>query len=282
MCPRASWKGLLKIADVTCPVSLYTAASTSDRISLHTVNRVTGHRVRRQFVDSETGKPVKKDDQVKGYEVSDGHYIMLQPEEVASVVPDSDKTLTVSAFIVCSNIDDVYFDKPYFLAPSDRVAYEAFALIRDGMHAKQVAAIAQTVLFRRVRTLLIRAHGQGLIATTLAFDYEVRSVKDAFKDIPDIKIKGEMLALARHIIETKSGKFDASAFDDRYENALAEFVKAKLEGRKPEPRQMPERGKVVDLLAALRESAQGSGKPEKAKASLRLKSSATPIKRKAS
>jgi DNA end-binding protein Ku len=170
-------------------------------------------------------------------------------------VPHSDKTLTVDAFIACRDIDDVYFDKPYYLAPVDRHAEDTFALIRDGMRTQKVAALAQTVLFRRVRTLLIRAHGNGLVATTLNFDYEVRSAQDAFEGVPDIKIKGEMLELAEHIIKTKQGKFDPATFDDRYEAALAELVKAKAEGRKIEAPKQPSRDKVIDLMAALRESA---------------------------
>jgi DNA end-binding protein Ku len=206
-------------------------------------------------VDSYTGKPVERDDQVKGYEIGSGEHVMLEPDAVAAAVPDSDKTLSVEAFLGCGDIDDVYFDKPYYLAPADEHAEEAFALIRDGMKAKKVAALAQTVLFRRVRTLLIRADGEGLIATTLNFDYEVRSAKDAFSDVPDMKIQGERLELAEHIINTKKGKFDPSKFDDRYEAALADLVKAKLEGRKIEVLNEPERDKVIDLMAALRESA---------------------------
>lgn len=282
MAPRANWKGVLKVGEVTCPVALYTAASTSERIAFHTINRATGNRVRRQFVDSETGKPVESDDQVKGFEVSEGEFVTLDPEQVAAAVPESDKTLAVSAFIGCGDVDDVYFDKPYYLAPSDRMAHEAFTLIREGMRRKTVAAIAQTVLFRRVRTLLIRAHGQGLIATTLNFDYEVRPAKQAFKDVPDIDVKGEMLELAEHIIKTKKGKFDASEFDDRYESALADLVKAKLEGKKVEARIEPKPGKVIDLMAALRESAGVKAKTSGRKRSAKPPAKATPARRKAS
>ncbi len=276
MAPRANWKGFLKVAEVSCPVALYTAASTSDRIAFHTLNRATGHRVRRQFVDSETGKPVERDEQVKGYEVGSGEYIVLDPEEVASAVPDSDKTLAVSNFIKADDIDDIYFDKPYYLVPSDRHADEAYALIREGMRAKKVAALAQTVLFRRVRTVMIRPQGIGLIATTLNFDYEVRSAKDAFDEIPDLKLKGEMLELAEHIIKTKRGEFDPSKFEDRYETALAELVKAKLEGRKITPRKEPKRDGVIDLMAALRESAGMSGKKAASRATAKGKATAKP------
>lgn len=288
MAPRANWKGFLTVAEVSCPVALYTAASTSERIAFHTLNRAAGNRVRRQLIDSDTGKPVDRDDQVKGYEVGSGEYIILDPDEVAAAVPNSDKTLSVSTFIGCGDIDDVYFDKPYYLAPTDRHAEEAYALIREGMRKKKVAALAQTVLFRRVRTVLIRAHGAGLIATTLNFDYEVRSTKDAFDSVPDLKIKGEMLELAEHIIKTKSGKFNPKDYDDRYEAALAEVVKAKIEGRKIDVRKEPRQDKVVDLMAALRESAglvgekkTASRKSANSKATV-AKAKVTPTRRKAS
>lgn len=284
MAPRANWKGFLKVGEVTCPIALYTAASASERVSFHTINRATGHRVRRVFVDSDSGKPVDRDDQVKGYETGSGDYVVLEPEEVAEAIPESDKTLSVDAFVECGDIDDVYFDKPYYLAPSDRHAEEAFTLIRDGMKAKKVAAIAQTVLFRRVRTLLIRAYGDGLIATTLNFDYEVRSADEAFDDIPSLSIKGEMLELAEHIIKTKKGKFDPAAFDDRYDAALAELVKAKAEGKKIEMPKQPERGQVVDLMQALRDSAGVAKKSTKkpAKRTRRRKAKEAPPRRKAS
>ncbi len=259
MAPRANWKGFLKLAELSCPVALYAAVSTSEHISFYTINRQTGHRVHRQFVDEETEEPVAAADQVKGYEVAQGQYVVLEPEEIAAAVPESDKILAIEAFIGCDQIDDVYFDRPYYLAPSDPVAEEAFVLLRDGMRAKKVAALARMILFRRVRTLLIRAYDRGLIATTLNFDYEVRSAAEAFADIPEIKIEGEMLDLAKHIIEAKHGSFDPRRFEDRYETALAALVQAKREGR---PINMPKpaaAANVIDLMEALRQSA-GKGR----------------------
>jgi len=260
MAPRATWKGHLTVGEVSCAVALYTAVSTSDRISLHTLNRATGNRVRRHYVDSVTGDEVGRDDQVKGYETASDTFLMLEREDLAAAVPAGDKTIAVETFIPCKDIDDVYFDKPYYLAPADAVTSDAFALVRDGMKAKKVAAVGEAVLFRRVRKLLIRPHGEGLIATLLNFDYEVRSAKEAFSDISELAIKGEMLDLAEHIIKTKSGSFDPRTFDDRYEAALAELVKAKLSG-KPLPKRAPPRDeKVVDLMEALRASAGGAEK----------------------
>lgn len=263
--PRANWKGYIKFGEVTCPVALYTAASASERVSFHTLNRKTGNRVKRQFVDSETGDVVEANDQVKGYEVEGGRYVVLEPEDVAAVVPESDKTLNIEAFVPCAQIDATYLDKPYYLVP-DKMGGEPFALLRDGMAKAKVAAIARTVLFRRMRTVLIRPHGKGLIAATLNFDYEVRSSTEAFDELPDLKIKGEMLELAEHIIRTKKGSFDPSAFDDRYEAAVAELVTAKSDGRSLPKKETPSASKPGDLLKALRESADlSSAKPPKSK-----------------
>lgn len=259
MAPRAVWKGHLRIAELSCPVALYAAASTSGRVALQMVNRDTGNPLRREYVDVETEEPVDKDDQVKGYETAKDAYVILTPEDMATAVPESDKTLDVEAFLGCSDVDTTYFDKPYYVAPADPGAAAAFAVIREGMRKKGSAALARAVLFRRVRTVLIRAQGPGLVANTLNFDYEVRPSETAFKDLPDPKIEPEMLELAEHIITTKSGVFDPAAFDDRYDAALAALVKAKAAGKpipKPAPREEP---KPVSLLEALRASAGRGG-----------------------
>jgi len=261
MAIRAIWKGFLSIDELSCAVALYSAATTSERVSFHMVNKKTGNRVRREYVDEQSGKPVPREDQVKGYETAKNNYIILEPEEIAEATPQGDKTLSIESFIPCNEVDTTYFDKPYFLTPADQESEDAFALIREGMRKKKVAALARAVLFRRVRSVLIQPRGRGMLANTLNFDYEVRPAGKAFDDLPDLKIKGEMLDLAKHIIETKSGKFDPATFDDRYDAALAELVKAKAEGREIKlPKKEPE-GKVIDLMAALRESAKLGNKP---------------------
>jgi DNA end-binding protein Ku len=255
MAARAIWKGVIKIAEVVCPVAMYTAASTSERIALHLVNRKTGHRLQRVYVDEKTDKLVEREDQVKGYETSEGNYVVLEPEEIAAAVPESDKSLTVDRFIACNRIEPTFFDKPYYLLPSSDVASETFVLLREALRARKAAAIAHAVLFRRLRPVLIRAHHKGLIATTLNFDYEVRSASEAFKDVAQRKIEPEMLKLAQHILKTKAGEFAPEKFDDRYEEALTELVKAKIEGRKVVPLRAPKPTKANDLLEALRLSA---------------------------
>ncbi|MGW9229574.1 non-homologous end joining protein Ku [Pseudorhizobium sp. NPDC055634] len=266
MAPRANWKGYLKVGELSCHVALYTAASTAERVSFNIVNRETGHRVHRQMVDADTGKKVAGDDIVKGYEVASGEYVVLEPEEIKEAVPNSDKTLELETFIPCADVDTIFLDRPYYLAPADKAAADVYALIRKALEEKNVVALARTVLFRRLRTLLIRPSEEGMIATTLNYDYEVRSAEEVFADIPDFKIEGEMLDLARHIISTKKGKFDPTEFDDRYETALAELIRAKIEGRKLPKKPKAEPKKVSNLLDALRQSAgagSGTGRAKK-------------------
>lgn len=266
MAPRANWKGYLKIGELSCPVALYTAASTSDRVSFHIINRKTGNRVQRQMVDADTGREVESDDIVKGYEVSSGEYVFFEPDEIKEAIPKSDKTLELETFIPCNGVDTTFLDRPYYLAPTDKASAETFALIRHALEEKKVAALARTVLFRRLRTLMIRPGGVGLIASTLNYDYEVRPAKEIFSDIKTFKIEGEMLDLAKHIIGTKRGEFDPTKFDDRYEEALAELIRAKIEGRKMKKKPAPKPQKVSSLLDALRQSAGGSSGEEKAPA----------------
>ncbi len=279
---RAQWKGHLKIGQLSCAVSLYTAASTADRISFHMLNQKTGNRLKREFIDSDTEEVVEREQQVKGFETESGGYIMIDPEEVAAVIPDSDKMLEAEVFITCGEVDDVYFDKPYYLVPVDDEANDAFTCIRDALTRTNVTAIARTVLFRRMRTVLIKPHGKGLIATTVNFDYEVRPSKEAFKGVAKVKVEGEMLDLAKHIIETKIGDFDPAETDDRYETALAALVKAKAEGKTlPKPKSVKV-SKPNDLLKALRESAgmnkASSKKPKAANANAGKKKAKTPSK----
>ncbi len=278
MAARAIWKGVIKIAEIVCPVSMYTAASQSERIALHMVNRSSGHRLKRLYVDEKTNKPVDFENQVKGYETSDGKYVVLEPEDIAAAVPNSDKALTVDRFIACNRIEPTYFDKPYYLLPSSDIGNETFVLIREALRNQKAAAIAHAVLFRRLRPVLIRAHHKGLIATTLNFDYEVRSASDAFKEITKRKIDPEMLELAKHILKTKSGKFDPSKFNDRYEKALTEMVQAKISGKKIVPLRPPKITKTNDLLEALRLSAGVKGDSPKRRATTKSKATATKAK----
>lgn len=260
MASRATWKGTLKLGFLSCPVALYTAVGGGDEIHFNMVNRRTGHRLRRLFVDAETGKPVERDQQVKGYEVDTDRYVVLTEEEIEAAIPDSTKTIEIEAFVPRGQVDRVAIDRPYYLAPADAVGAEAFAVIRAACEKAGAVGIGRTVLFRRDRVVMLCPEGPGFLANLLHFEYEMRDEAQAFGDIPTIKIAGEMLDLAKHIIGQKKGKFEPDKFEDRYETALLELIRAKQRGETIKPPPAPKRGQVIDLLAALRESAGATAK----------------------
>ena len=182
MAARALWKGHLKVAELNCAVALYAAASTSERISFHTLNRNTGNRVRRQYVDEETGEPVEREEQVKGYETSKDKYVVIEPEEIAETAPESDKTLDMEAFLACADVDTVYFDRPYYLAPADgdrRNGVRGAARRHEARRAWP--RWPAPCCFAACARLLIRAQGRGLVANTLHFDYEVRAASRSLR-----------------------------------------------------------------------------------------------------
>jgi len=252
---RASWRGHISFADFNCEVGLYSALTSAEKIAFNIVNRKTGHRVERQYVDSDTGEPVLRDDQVKGYELDNGDHIIIEGDEIAKLMPESDKVIRIKHFLPCDEIDKLYFDKSYYLAPSGEGGEEALTLLAKAMDDEKVAALGEAVLFRRNRVLLIRPSGKALVATTLNFSYEVRSETSVFKSIPDIEFDDEMLELASHIIEKRAGAFDPADYSDRYNDALADLVKAKIEGRKIEKPPQRKEDNIIDLKEALRRSA---------------------------
>ena len=256
---RASWKGHLAFADFNCEIGLYSALTSTEKISFNIVNRKTGHRVERQYVDSDTGDAVGRDDQVKGYERDNGDYIVIEGDEIAKLMPESDKVIRIRHFLECEEIDKLIFDKSYYLAPTQDGGEEALTLLAKAMQDENVVALGEAVLFRRNRMLLIRPSGKALIATTLNFGYEVRAESTVFKYIPDIQFDDEMLELAGHIIQTRAGTFDPAEYSDRYNDALAELVKAKIEGREIQRRPAPKEDNVIDLKEALRRSANADG-----------------------
>lgn len=259
---RASWKGFLSLGALSCGVGLYAAASTSERVSLHLVNRATGGRLRRKYVDEETGETVETDDQIKGYEIAKGEFLPVEGDEIEAVVARSgdavkDKTIKVDGFLACADIDAAFLDRPYFIAATDKPSAGVLSLLAEGMAESKVAALCEAFLFRRLRHLLIRPSSEGgaLLASTLRFDYEVRPAEEVMAAVPSPRVSDEMLDLAVHIIRSKRGVFDPSAFEDRYEAALAALVRAKTEG-KPLPKLPARRAeKKLDLIDALRSSA---------------------------
>jgi DNA end-binding protein Ku len=255
MAPRTNWKGYLKLSLVSCPVALYPAAAgTSERVTFHVLNCSTGSRVKRQFVDAETGAVVEPEDQVKGYEVGKGEHILIEDDEIASIAIESTHTIDIDSFVPRAEVDDRYLDTPYYVAPTDRVGQEAFAIIREAMRKKGVVGIARVVLQRRERLLMLEPFGKGLLAVSLRYAYQVRSESAAFEDIADIQLQQELLDLAVRIIETKTSEFDVTRYEDRYENALLDLVKTKQTGRELPPAKAPQPANVINLMDALRRS----------------------------
>lgn len=260
MAPRANWKGYLKLSLVSCAVSLFPASTESNRVAFHTLNGATGNRLRRQMIDPETGDVIDRDEQVKGYEIAKGHYVTVAEEELNAIALESTHTIDIERFVPRDEIDPLYFDAPYYLAPDDRVAEEAFAVIRDAMQSRGVAGIGRVVLYRRERMVMLEPRGRGLFGMVLRYPYEVRSEKPYFEDIPAITVPPDMLDLAGHIIETKSGHFEPDQFEDRYENAVIELVRSKEAGRPAAlPVAQPRPSNVVNLMDALRRSLAAEG-----------------------
>lgn len=257
MAPRANWKGHLKLSLVSCAVALYPATSLSERIRFNIINRETGNRVHNQVVDAETGEPVAEEDRVKGYRVRNGDYVLLEDEELDRVALESTHTIDIEKFVPRDEVDEIYLDESYYLAPEDKVSTEAFAVIRDAMRKQNVVGLARVVLYRRERLLMLQPRGKGLMATVVRNRNEVRDEQEYFDDIPAIKVTPDMLDLAIHIVKSKLGHFDPSEFEDRYEKALSALIKAKQSGRPPPAPKTPEPSNVINLMDALRRSVKG-------------------------
>jgi DNA end-binding protein Ku len=256
MAPRPNWKGFLKLSLVSCAVALYPATSTSERIRFHIINRKTGNRIRNDGIDAETGQPVEPEDRVKGYEIEKGQYVLVEDEELDNIALASTHTIDIDKFVPMAEVDRIYLDESFYIVPQDEVAQEAFAVVREAMRKEDLAGLARIVIYRREHLLLLRPRGKGLMATTLRYRDEVRDEKDYFDDIANVKVPADMLKLASHILESKKGHFEPDEFEDRYENALKDLIKAKRAGKAPPVLSEPRPSNVINLMDALRRSAR--------------------------
>jgi DNA end-binding protein Ku len=257
--PRSSWKGYLKLSLVSCAVALYNATSASERVSFNTLNRKTGHRLKQQMLDSVTEEPVDPSDRVKGYQFSKGQYVMVEDEDLEALKIDSTKMIDIESFVPESEVDEIYFDGTYYLAPDDAVAEEAFAVIRDAMSRKKVVGIGRIVLSRRERMLMLQPRDKGILATTLRYEYEVRQDTEYFGGITDLKLPKELLDIAELIIDRKSGHFEPDKYNDRYEEAVVSMLKAKQSGETFTVAETPTPSKVVNIMDALKRSLEAEG-----------------------
>ena len=261
MAPRANWKGFLRLSLVTCPIALFPATSESEKVSFNQINKNTGHRIKYAKVDAETGEEVPSEDIIKGYKVDTDTYVTVDKDELDNIALESTRTIDIDEFVPKSDIDELYLVRPYYIVPEGKAGQDAFAVIRETIRTMDKVAIARVVLTNREHIIALEARGKGLVGMLLRYPYEISDEKEYFDDIQDVKVAKEMLDLAKHIVETKSGDFEPEKFEDRYENALVELLNQKRKGEPIRTAAKPrDTGNVVNLMDALRKSLTDAGK----------------------
>jgi DNA end-binding protein Ku len=260
MAPRANWKGFLRLSLVTCPVALFPATSDSEKISFNQINRNTGHRIKYMKVDADTGEEVSSEDIMKGYKVDTDTYIEISKDELGNIALESTRTIEIDQFVPKSEIDELYLVRPYYIVPDGKVGHDAYAVIRETIRSLDKVALARVVLTNREHVIALEARDNGLMGMLLRYPYEVRNSGEYFDDIQDVKITKDMLDLAKHIVQQKSGHFDPAKFEDHYEAALTELINKKRNGERITSVSKPvSNDNVISLMDALKRSI--SGKP---------------------
>jgi DNA end-binding protein Ku len=252
--PRAYWKGYLKLSLVSCPIALFPATSEREKISFHQINKETGNRIRYKKVDAETGDEVDNSEIVKGYEVAKGEYIELDPDELEAVAIESKRIIDIEEFVPRNEIDELYLRDPYYIVPDGEVGQQAFAVIRDAIRKEGMVALGKVVFTSREHIIALEARGKGMLGVTLRYPYEVRNEAEYFDSIEDEKIPKDMIDLAVHIVETKTGHFKPQQFQDQYEDALKDLLRRKQKGEKIERPKERAPSNVINLMDALRQS----------------------------
>src|SRR3954470_6450583 len=255
MAPRANWKGFLRLSPVTCPVALYPATSDTEKVSFNQINRKTGHRIKYLKVDAETGDEVTSEDIVKGYKVDTDTYIEVTKDELDDIALDSTHTIEIDEFVPKTDIDNRYLIRPYYLVPDGKVGHDAYAVIRETIRSMDKVAIGRVVLTNREHIIALEPLEKGLMGTLLRYPYEVRNESEYFDGIQEVKVTKDMLDLAKHIVEKKSGSFEPEKFEDHYETALIDLINKKRSGIRIAPNPTPKSsGNVINLMDALKRS----------------------------
>src|SRR5215471_10863120 len=255
MAPRANWKGFLRLSLVTCPVFLYNATSDTEKVSFNQINKKTGHRIKYAKVDAESGEEVANEDIVKGYKVDTDTYIEVTRDELDDIALESTHTIEIDEFVPKADIDNRYLIRPYYLVPDGKVGHDAYAVIRETIRSMDKVAIGRVVLTNREHIIALEPLDSGLMGTLLRYPYEVRSETEYFDDIQDVKLTKDMLDLAKHIVEKKSGAFEPDKFEDHYETALIDLINKKRSGVPLAAKAAPKTGgNVINLMDALKKS----------------------------
>jgi DNA end-binding protein Ku len=277
MAPRPNWKGFLRLSLVTCPIALFPATSESEKISFNQINKKTGHRIRYQKVDADTGEEVSSDEIIKGYKVDTDTYLEVSKDELDNIALESTRTIDIDQFVPRKEIDDLYLVRPYYIVPDGKVGHDAYAVIRETIRSLDKVALARVVLTNREHVIALEARDKGLMGTLLRYPYEVRADAEYFDEIQDVRITKEMLDLAKHIVDQKSGHFEPEKFEDHYEAALQDLLNKKQRGLPITKAARPTAGNVTDIMSALRASVQDekpasvASKKTKAKAVIKRK-----------
>ena len=284
MAARPIWRGQIRLALVSIPVELYPATKSGASIEFHQVYEPTGQRIKYEKVVPGIG-PVDRDKIVKGYEVSKGHYVLLDPEEIEKVRLESKKTIDLVEFVDIGDIDAMYYEKPYYVVPADDLAEEAFVVLRDALRQAKKVGVGQLAMRGQEYVVALKPCGKGILLETLRYADEVHRANSYFREIGEHKPDQDMLDLASMLIERKSGKFEASEFHNRYIDALRELIaeKQRAKGEKviqdPDADKPPPKGSnVIDLMAALKKSLE-SGSSGAAEAKAKPKAPARPAAR---
>ena len=270
MAARAYWQGQIRLALVSIPVEMYSATKSGAKIRFNQIHEPSGKRISYEKVVPGIG-PIDRDDIIKGYEVSKGNYVLLDEDEIDAVRIESKRTLELVQFVDACEIDPLYFEKPYYVAPQDELAEEAFIVLREALRKAKKTALGQLSVRGQEKLVAIKPCGKGMLLETLRYADEVREGQKFFGSIGDDKPEKELLDLAETLIEKKTAPFDASEFEDRYAEALHKLIdkKAKAKGNKTIIENVEEPsgdgGNVIDLMAALKKSVDGE-KPAKSSA----------------
>ena len=263
---RPYWKGYLKLALVSCPVALYPASTSSERVTFRQINKQTGNRLRQQLVDDVTREPVESHDKARGFEYDKNAYILVEDEELDAIALESSHTLEIDTFVPREQIDERYLDSAYYMVPNEEVGQEAFAVIREAMRDKGMVALGRVVLSKRERVVALQPWDKGLLGATLRYASEVRDASDYFDELPNVKIDREMLKLAEHILNTKKADFDPTEFVDHYEEALVDLLRKKQEGVPLAKARVPTPPRnVANLMDALKRSLAAEKNPKSKK-----------------
>jgi DNA end-binding protein Ku len=271
---RSNWKGYLRVSLVSCPVRLYVASSSAEKISFHNLVPGTMSRISMVPTDPTTGKAVRRDELLKGYEFEKGRYVIVSEEELEKLQVESSRVIDVAQFVAGDEVDPLYLDSPYWLAPDGKMANETFRVLVEAMRREGKVGVGRLVLSSRERPVLLSPRGKGLMIRTLRAPDEVRREEPYFEDIEEGPLDQSAITLAQQIIEQKTAAFDPKLFVDRYQEALAEVIKAKIKGEKVVTPEIAEPAPVVDLMAALKKSLEtmkppASSKPTRAREAVR-------------